>query len=396
MISVTEAKAILKQQTFQRKTARIPLPGAAGLVLAEDVYAKTDIPGFDQSSMDGYAFGFAGWQPGQSLRVTGKLPAGHPGGLTLAPGEAARIFTGAPLPEGADTVVMQEQTTAAGSVLDIQQTGLQRGDNMRPRGTDIRNGDLALEKGTMIGPGAAGFLASTGCDEVTVYIPPKIAVVITGDELQQPGAPLSFGQVYEASSTMLRIALAEMGLTDITLLYTRDDADATTDTLNAALQAADVVLLTGGVSVGEYDFVVQAAGRCGVQQLFHRIKQRPGKPLYAGRKNNQPVFGLPGNPSSVLTCFYEYVWPLLRHLTGHNDTLKTLTVPLAVAHHKPHQLTHFLKGNYENGRVTILTGQESYRMRSFATANCLVVLDEPMRLYEENELVDIHLVPVYE
>lgn len=396
MISVTEAKAILKQQSFQRKTARIPLPDAAGLVLAEDVYAKTDIPGFDQSSMDGYAFGFAGWQPGRALRVTGRLPAGHAGGLILAPGEAARIFTGAPLPEGADTVVMQEQTTAANGQLEILQTNLQPGDHMRPRGADIRNGDLALEKGSVIGPGAAGFLAGAGCDEVTVYIPPKIALVITGDELQQPGTLLSFGQVYEASSTMLRIALAEMGLKDITVLYTKDDAAATVDTLRAALAMADVVLLTGGVSVGEYDFVVQAAERCGVEQLFHRIKQRPGKPLYAGRKNNQPVFGLPGNPSSVLTCFYEYVWPLLRRLTGQDDVLRTLKAPLTAPHHKPHQLTHFLKGNYENGRVTILTGQESYRMRSFATANCLVVLEEPMRLYEENELVNVHLVPVYE
>jgi molybdopterin molybdotransferase len=194
---------------------------------------------------------------------------------------------------------------------------------------------------------------------------------------------------------MLSIALREMGMTDIQLYFAKDDPDETVSALEKALRACDVVLLTGGVSVGEYDFVVPAAERCGVYQLFHRIKQRPGKPLYAGRKDNQPVFGLPGNPSSVLTCFYEYVWPVLRKLTGHDHQLKTLTVPLSAPHKKPHQLKHFLKGYYTDGRVTILPGQESYRMRSFATANCLVVLDEPPHEYQENDLVNIHLLPVY-
>jgi molybdopterin molybdotransferase len=180
MISVKTAQSILEDQDFKPGITRRPLPDAVGLILAENVYAQTDIPSFDQSAMDGYAFRFEDWQPGTILKVVGKLPAGHNGGLQLQPGEAARIFTGAPLPGGADTVVMQEQTEAQDNHFTILQTTLQQGDNKRTRGAEIRNGELALEKGSVIPAGAAGFLASTGCCEVAVYTMPSVAVVITG------------------------------------------------------------------------------------------------------------------------------------------------------------------------------------------------------------------------
>lgn len=395
MITVNAAKAILAEQDFPRTTVRLPLPLAVGRVLAENVYASCDIPAFNQSSMDGYAFKFADWQ-GQALQLNGVLPAGHAEPASIGAGQAARIFTGAPLPEGADTVVMQEQTNVSGQQLQILQKGLKAGDNMRPPGSEIRNGELAMGKDLPLTPAAAGFLAGTGCAEVSVYKSPSVAIIITGDELQQPGVPLLPGQVYEASSTTLRMALTEMGITDIALHFTKDDPAATQHTLHNALTMADVVLLTGGVSVGDYDFVVQAAARCGVQQLFHRVQQRPGKPLYAGRKGNQPVFGLPGNPSSVLTCFYQYVWPVLRRLTGHSDQLRTTQAALRSSHQKNHPLTHFLKAYYNDGKVQILNAQESYRMRSFAVANCFVALDETAKTYEENDIVNIYLLPTYE
>jgi len=393
IISVSEAKAILDAQVFERRISNRVLAEAIGCVLAQDIHARVDVPAFSQSSMDGYAFAFDGWQPATQLAVRDVIAAGHPEQVKINLGEAARIFTGAPLPEGADTVVMQEQTLETDGQLDILQQDLKKGDNMRLRGAEIRSGELALPEGTLLTPAAIGFLAGVGYHEVPVYAAPRVAIVVTGDELQQPGAPLKHGQVYEASSVMLRGALVQLGISDITVYQAKDDPEETVAVLESALRNADAVLLTGGVSVGAYDFVVQAATRCGVKQLFHKILQRPGKPLFAGRKDNQPVFGLPGNPSSVLTCFYEYVWPVLRHITGHNDQLVALRAPLAVAHDKNNRLTHFLKGEYRDGRVTILPAQESYRMRSFAVANCLVVLGEAMRKYEENEPVDIHLLP---
>lgn len=395
MISVTEATNILTRQRFGQQPLRKGLSEAIGFVLAEDIYAPLDIPAFDQSSMDGYAFAFDGWEPGRSLTIVVEVPAGRHDLLSIQKGEAARVFTGAPVPGGADTVVMQEQVIVTNGQLTILNRDLKKGDACRTRGAEIKKGELALAKGTVITTGAIGFLAGLGYNHVMVYAAPSVCIVITGNELQQPGHPLQHGQVYEASSFMLNANLRQMGVSEITTLYSPDELEETVAILNKALEIADVVLLTGGVSVGEYDFVVEATRRCGVEQLFHKVKQRPGKPLFAGRTEHKMVFGLPGNPSSVLTCFYRYVWPFLRRWAGQKDKLITLKVPLARPHDKKHQLTHFLKGIYRDGKVEILPAQESYRMRSFAVANCLVALDEDARSYIENEPVTIYLLPVY-
>lgn len=395
MISVTEARALVEGIALQQKTKRCPLPQVIGSVLAEDIYAPLDIPAFHQSSVDGYAFSFAHWQGQQSIPVALRVPAGRSDQLTLKPGEAARVYTGSPLPEGADTVVMQEMIQVQENHIQILPHPLQKGDNFRPRGSEIEKGALALPAGTVITASAIGFLAGLGYEDAPVYSAPSIAVIITGDELQQPGKPLQYGQVYEASSYMLQAVLQEMRMGMPAVYHVKDDLAATIATLKTALETADMVLLTGGVSVGDFDFVARAVEACGVVKLFHRVKQRPGKPLFAGTKGAQVVFGLPGNPSSVLTCFYQYVWPLLRRSMGQPNQLIQLVAPLSAGHKKPHALTHFLKGSYSNGSVTILTAQESYRMKSFAVANCFVELDESARDYEAGELVNVTLLPHY-
>lgn len=395
IISVKEARSILDSQNFERKIRRLNLNEATGYILAEDLPALVDIPSFDQSSMDGYAFSFNSWVPGTALKVVDKIAAGRSDKLILKAGEAVRVFTGAPLPEGADTVVMQEKTRTENDLLFIEQEDLKQGDNFRIQGTDITKGDTAVSKDTLVSSGTIGFLAALGYDKVPVFSAPSVALIITGNELQQPGSELIYGQVYEASSVMLQSCLKEMGLHKVNIYFVQDDLNETIKILKTALESSDVVLITGGVSVGDYDFVVKAAEECGVQKLFHKVRQRPGKPLYAGRRKNQPVFGLPGNPSSVLSCFYQYVWPVLRRMTGHAGTLKTMQVPLAASFEKKNPLTNFLKGFYENGMVKILPAQESYRLSSFVVANCLVVLDEAMRHYEKEEPVEIHLLPVY-
>ncbi|MEJ7911704.1 MAG: molybdopterin-binding protein, partial [Chitinophagaceae bacterium] len=160
-----------------------------------------------------------------------------------------------------------------------------------------------------------------------------------------------------------------------------------------ALGESDVVLLTGGVSVGDYDFVIEATKQCGVQQVFHKVKQRPGKPLYFGRLHTKTVFGLPGNPSSVLSCFYNYVLPALEKLSNKGSSMHQLTAPLTTAVSKPSGLTHFLKGRYENGAATPLSAQESYRLSSFAQANCLICLEEERTDFRAGEMVSIYLLP---
>jgi molybdopterin molybdotransferase len=395
LISVNDARAILNKQEFPRKTVHIPLHEAGGRILAAPITAPVSIPAFDQSSMDGYAFAYNSWKPGETLKVIGEIPAGRKDLPGINPGETMRVFTGAPLPEGADTVIMQEHTSEENGILTLSPKNLKANDNRRPTGTDIREGEPALPEHSFLNDASIGFLAGLGFTTAPVYATPVVALVITGDELQQPGEPLEFGQVYEASSTMLQAALARMGIFQVKVYRSPDVLEETIKTLQTALDASDMVLLTGGVSVGNYDFVVKAAEICGVQKLFHRVKQRPGKPLFAGRTTDQPVFGLPGNPSSVLTCFYQYVWPVLRRISGHEDSLHTFTARLAKEFDKTVPLTQFLKAVYENGKAKILTAQESYRMSSFAVCNCLVELNEDIRLYNENETVTIHLLPTY-
>lgn len=396
MISVQEAKAILATVKSRTSAEYRPLETCIGLVLAEDSYAGIDIPAFNQSSVDGYAVKLEqGPDRISSWRVVAHIAAGSSEQVLLAPGEAARVFTGAPIPEGADTVIMQEMIQEHEGAITLMEQGVQPGDNFRPAGSEITRNELALPAGTVITASSIGFLAGLGISELPVYAAPSIALLITGNELQTPGKPLQAGQVYESSSYTLLAELRQAGIHDITVTHVKDNLPDTVQELSHALATADMVLITGGVSVGDYDFVVPAATACGVTTLFHRIRQRPGKPLYAGLYGSKVVFGLPGNPSSVLTCYYQYVWPMLRLWQGHSQGLRKLQVPLAAGFNKKIQLTQFLKGHYQHGCVTLLTAQESYRMRSYAVANCLVELDEAVKTYEANEIVNIYLLPVY-
>ena len=393
MISVQEAKRIINENVSPLATVVFSLQQATGLVLAEDVYASTDIPAFPQSSMDGYAFSFHDWQKNKKLKIAGEVAAGNNETFDLSAGHAVRIFTGAAAPAGADTVIMQEKIKTQNGELIIEDETLQAGISVRPKGSEIKAGALALEKGNILSPAAIGFLAGIGISAIKVYPNPSISIIITGNELQQPGQTLQHGQVYESNSFALKAILQQLHIYDVKVFYAADKPGIVSDTLNKALEQSDVVLLTGGISVGDYDFVLQAATNCHVEKLFHKIKQRPGKPLYFGKKENKLVFGLPGNPSSVLTCFYQYVIPALEKLSNRKIGLQTLKVPLSKALQKNTGLTHFLKGFYDGKTATPLDAQESFRLSSFAKANCLIQIDEEMTSLKEGELVNVYLLP---
>jgi molybdopterin molybdotransferase len=288
---------------------------------------------------------------------------------------------------------MQEKVSAVGTTIQINDTQLQQGTNVRVQGCEIKKASLALKQQTLLSPAAVGFLAAIGVTEVLVYPRPSIALIITGNELQQPGKPLLAGQVYESNSFMLNAALQQVQIPIREIFFVTDHLDALQQLLSDALLRFDMILLTGGVSAGDYDFVVQAASSCGITQLFHKVAQKPGKPLYFGTKQDRLVFGLPGNPSSVLTCFYQYVIPALEKITGRNEWLKTIQATLAAPYAKKTGLTHFLKGWYADGKVWPLPAQESYKLHSFATANCLIELHAEGADYMEMDLVTIHLLP---
>ena len=394
MITVEEANKIIQQEVKPLKPLPVLLIDAAGLVLATGVYAAFDIPAFPQSSMDGYAFSFSGWKKNTALKIAGEVAAGDEYTIAFSPQQAVRIFTGAAVPEGTDTVVMQEKATALNGELIITDDKLIEGGNVRRKGSEIKAGELALEAGTFLSPAAIGFLAGIGITKVNAYPKPTITIIVTGKELQQPGKPLQHGQVYESNSATLKAALQQLNIIDVSVCQADDDLDILKQILQGALKQSDVVLLTGGISVGDYDFVLEAATQCGVTKLFHRIKQRPGKPLYFGKTGEQLVFGLPGNPSSVLTCFYQYVLPALQQLSNQKHVgLKKLQVPIGKAYDKAAGLTHFLKGYYDGEIAELLNAQESYRLSSFAKANCLIKINEAITYCEAGENVEILLLP---
>ena len=394
MISVPEAKKIIADNVSVLQPVKLPLQQAPGLTLAEDVFASMDIPAFPQSSMDGYAFAYNDWAKKNELKIAGEIAAGNDSIFENTPGNAVRIFTGGVVPAGADTVVMQEKVIVTGDVLTIKDENLQAGSNVRPKGSEIKANSIALEAGSVLSPAAIGFLAGIGIAEVKVYPAPSISIIITGNELQQPGMPLQHGQVYESNSFALQAVLRQLHIDNINVLFAKDKLNEVTACLGKALQQSDIVLLTGGISVGDYDFVLESTNQCGVEKLFHKIKQRPGKPLYFGKKQNKLVFGLPGNPSSVLTCFYQYVIPALEKTSQRKRVLPVLSAILTKDFQKNTGLTHFLKGYYEDGKVSILDAQESYRLYSFARANCFVKTDEETTSLKEGDVVEIHLLPV--
>jgi molybdopterin molybdotransferase len=392
MISQAEAKELIRNNTKPLAPATFALPEAAGLTLAEDIFALNDFPPFRQSAMDGYAFSFSDWNH-EPLSISGEVQAGAAVPIKTTNKQAVRIFTGAPVPDTVDTVVMQEKVLVEDGMLRITDEALKQGTNVRNKGAEIKTGDLGLQVGTHLSPGAIGFIAGLGIGQVKATPMPVISIIVTGKELQSPGKNLSFGQVYESNSFALTAALKQVGISGVSTQWVDDDPVALTEVIQTELLKADLVLLTGGVSVGDYDFVTQALEQTGVQKIFHRVKQRPGKPLFFGKKGDKLVFGLPGNPSSVLTCFYEYVLVAIQHLMAKPlPFIKAVQLPIGADYNKTTGLTHFLKARHADGQVMPLDAQESYRMRSFAMANCLIVLDEDRSNYMRGELVEVHLL----
>lgn len=393
MISVHDAVQLIRSNASLLPLKRISLQNACGLVLAEDVYAQVDVPPFHQSAMDGYAICYADFLQSKEFTVVGEVAAGDKNHFTLQPHQAIRIFTGAPVSDGLDAVVMQEKTEIVDNKIIVKDEQLLEGSNIRIAGSEIEKGRMALPNGTVLTPAAIGFLAGIGVSDVSIHPKPIVHIIVTGKELQKPGNTLQYGQVYESNSVMLQTALEQLHIQNTEAIATGDDETEISSALSAALEKADLVLLTGGVSVGDYDYVVKAAAHCGVQQLFHKVAQRPGKPLYAGKKNQKLVFGLPGNPASVLSCFYTYVVVAIEELTGRRDLLERKHLPLLASFSKKIPLRQFLKAIHSNEGVMPLTAQESFRLSSFAVANCLIILPEEVRDYHKGETVEVLLLP---
>ncbi len=381
MLSADEARAkLLDNARPVLETEAIPADAALGRVLAEPLIAEVTVPPLDNSAMDGYALRLADWAEDKWLHVAQRIPAGqlgHP--LTL--GTAARIFTGAPIPEGADTVAMQEDCETKDDHVRILKAP-KPGGNIRRVGEDIARGQTVLHIGDRLSAAQLGVAASVGATELTVHRRLRVALFFTGDEIVLPGHPLKPGQIYNSNRTTLLALLQGLGCEVRDLGIVADNFDATVNALEQAGRHADVVITSGGVSVGEEDHVKAAVETLGHIEMW-KVAMKPGKPLVYGQIGDSDFLGLPGNPVSAFVVFCLFVRPfLLARMGATNTQALSFTVPAAFDWKKPGQRREFLRAKIENGRAVLYPNQSSGVLTSAAWADGLVDIDTGHTVHE--------------
>nr|WP_202484460.1 gephyrin-like molybdotransferase Glp [Streptomyces sp. SID8359] len=410
----------------------LQLPDAQGCVLVEDVVVEVALPPFDNSSMDGYAVRIADVEGASEefpavLTVIGDVAAGSTGladGQAVGPGQAARIMTGAPLPAGAEAVVPVEWTdggTGEGPAAAMRAhsdapegaTGevrvhraVEAGAHVRERGSDVRPGDLALRAGSIVGPPQIGLLAAIGCSTVVVRPRPRVVVLSTGSELVQPGEKLTGGRIYDSNSFALTAAARDAGAIAYRVGAVTDDAETLRATIEDQLIRADILVTTGGVSVGAYDVVKEALSSVGDEDEpgsgieFRKLAMQPGKPQGFGSigPDHTPLLALPGNPVSSYVSFELFVRPAIRALMGLTDDLHRPTVRARISADKaltsPAGRRQFLRGRYdeEAGTVTPVGGSGSHLIAALAQADALIVLPEETTSAEPGTETDVILL----
>ncbi len=391
MITVKEAiQLVLKETETTKKTKKILVANALNYVLSEDVFSPINMPPFRQSSMDGYAINA---HTEKTYKIVNEVKAGDGHLCSLKPGEAIRIFTGAAVPDTANTVIIQEHVTVADKTLTYEKE-VKLKDNIRKIGEQIQKGDLALKKNTKLNAAAIGFLSTLGITEIQVYKKPTIAILVTGNELIQPGEMLTHGKIYESNSVMLKSALQSLDYNQVTVHKISDVYEDTKNTIEKIINTSDLVLVSGGISVGDYDFVGKALKEVEVAQVFYKVRQKPGKPLFFGKKGNTTIFALPGNPASAMSCFYIYVSLALEIISGNNAAShNTLQLTATTDFIKKGDRAQFLKAFATHNEVAVLEGQNSAMLHTFALANALVYIDQDTSGIKKGDLVTVYKLP---
>ncbi len=378
---------------------RLSIRDALGRVLAEDVISPVNVPQHDNSAMDGYAVRFADLKPDSeaTLEIIGTAFAGKPFEGKAGPGQSVRIMTGAVVPEGCDTVIMQERATVNGNKVSVTAVPA-AGTNTRKAGEDLRKGEAALKKGHLVRPAELGLLASLGIGEVSVYRKLRVAFFSTGDELVGVGQPLGPGQIYDSNRYTIYGMLTRMGCEVLDMGVIRDTPEAIEEAFTQASIAADVIITSGGVSVGEADFVKQILERLG-EVLFWKIAMKPGRPMAYGKIGQAHFFGLPGNPVAVMVTFYQFVREALATLQGQTELkpLPTMKVVCTGPVKKAPGRTEFQRGilsRGDDGEWTVRpTGdQGSGILSSMSQAHCFIVLPTETGRLEAGTVVDVQLL----
>jgi molybdopterin molybdotransferase len=400
VISVDDHREAVTKLLGVAPATTLPLADCAGLVLAEDVHAGVSLPPFDNSAMDGYAVrsedvAKASAESPVELPVAEDIPAGRIDVPTLLPGTAHRIMTGAPMPPGADTVAMVEDTDGGVERVSIRKSSAPD-NHVRHIGEDVVKGAVALRAGTVLGHAQLGLAAAVGLDELAVHRPLKVVVASTGSELIDAPKPLRYGQIYESNSIMLATAIRSLGCQVEVVRSVVDDVDEFRAVLEPKLADADLLVTSGGVSAGAYEVVKDALTGAVV---FEKIAMQPGGPQGSGRWSGIPVVTLPGNPVSVLVSFEAFLRPALLSALGHTcvnrqhvraKLIESMTSPLGRRQYR--------RGFYTQteGQVTGIVGPRggpgSHLLAAFTQANCLIVLPEDVGAVDEGEEVDVLLL----
>lgn len=372
-----------------------PLEKACGQILASDVFAPMNLPAFDNSSMDGYALDAgetneASPQNIIDLDIQGEQPAGKSLGLKLRPGHCIRIFTGAPLPSGANAVVMQEDVKVMANCIFLE-TPVVPGEFIRRAGQDVCEGQKVIHAGTLLDERHLGLLAALGVSEVSVGKAPRVAILVTGSELRGTGETLEPGEIYESNRMMLSILVQKAGGIAVCLPVCRDDLTQIATAIDAALHC-DAVIICGGMSVGAHDYIQRALKKCQVPIEFWRVALKPGKPFLFSIKDKVPVFGLPGNPVSAYVTFLLFVRPALRLMAGSKEAREiNIRLPLGEKIVNDEKRFHFMRGRIKNGRAFSSGRQASHLFSSLIEANCLLKIP-PESVLEEGTPVDCLLL----
>lgn len=392
---VTEALAeMLAAVEITKEKEVIELNDAHGRILSRPVNSTLDVPGYDNSAMDGYAVRCKEAQSGTRLTIAGVASAGHPFNDKVEAGQCVRIMTGAPVPEGFDAVVIQENTEATDDNSVVINKAPSEGENIRLRGSDMSVGEEVIAEGTKLSAIDIGLLASLGVAEVSVFKKPKVAVFSTGDELVAPGGKLAEGQIYDSNRYLLKAMLSNLPVDVVDLGCLKDDLDALQKALSEAASNCDAIITSGGVSVGDADFTKDALEQLG-EVNFWKVAMKPGKPFSFGKLGNAWFFGLPGNPVAATVTMDQLAQPVLRHLSGekHFKPLALNAVASAPLKKRPGR-ADYQRGFYEQnaqGELTVSSAgsQSSAVLSTVKKANCLILLEQEQGAVEQGDTVKV-------
>lgn len=400
MISVEDALFLILSHIKEMGTERADIASSLGSVIAEDIYSKRNNPPWDNSAMDGYAVRFedikgANRESPAVLKVVEELAAGYVAKNTVDRGEAIRIMTGAPVPKGADTVVMVEDTEKDGDKVRVFRE-TQNGENIRRAGEDIKTGELVVPKGTLIRPAEVGIMAACGRAFVSVYQRPRVAVVSTGDELVDVDEEVTEGKIVTSNSYTLSSMTAECGAIPLNLGIAKDTREALKEKLLQALHA-DVIITSGGVSVGDFDFVKDVLKEMGSEMRFWKVAMKPGKPLAFGTIGGKPAFGLPGNPVSCMVCFEQFVRPSLLKMMGYKSIYRPVVKAILKEDIKKkpgrkHFIRSFIRVEESGYTITTTGEQGSGILKSMVAANGLLIFPEEATVLKAGDTVRVQLI----